>query len=185
MSCCVDPKTIIERLRKGDRLTDREFASLCVVSLCDKLRAELHPEDLKMVKNMLQSDNPYEACIGQVLVRPFLHQDGMKEFLINLWRNTKHEYLKAGLLFDLFEYEDLDKDLLEDAFRFLANKKEDVLAMLNEWLEGEERAISAIQQKLSKKDLTPHKRALYKQILKLYRSFVPKSHIIIRNEPKI
>lgn len=167
MPCCIEPNAIIERLRKGDKFTNKELFSLCVVSLCDRLRTELRPEDLEMVKNMLQSDNSYEACIGQVLTRPFLHQNGMKEFLINLWGNTRHKYLKAGLLFDLFEYEDLNKDFLEDAFRFLENNKENVLRMLSEWLEGEEKIVPTMQQKLDKKELTPHKKALYEQMLRL------------------
>lgn len=165
MSGCIEPKIIVGRLRKGSRFTNEELASLCVVSLCDKLRAELRPEDQRMVKGMLQSENPHEACIGQVLVRPFLYQDGMKEFLINLWKNTKHKYLRAGLLFDLFEYEDINKNFLEDTFRFLGDNKEIILRMLSEWLEGEDKVISAIRQKLSKRKLTSHKRALYEQLL--------------------
>ncbi len=171
MSSCIEPKIIVERLRKGSRFTNEELTSVCVVSLCDKLRVELKPEDLRMVKNMLQSENPHEACIGQVLIRPFLHQDGIKGFLINLWENTKYEYLKAGLLFDLFEYEDLDRDFLDNAFRFLEDNKETVLRMLSEWLEGEDRIIFAIRQKLNnKKRQTPYKKALYEQILRFASS---------------
>ncbi len=171
MSGCIELKIIIERLRKGDKFTNEELASVCVVSLCDKLRAELRPEDLEMVKRMFNSENPNEACISQVLVRPFLYEDGMKDFLIELWGNTNHEYLKAGLLFDLFEYEDLGRDFLDNAFRFLEDNKETVLRMLSEWLEGEDGIIFAIRQKLNnKKRQAPHKKALYEQILRIASS---------------
>jgi len=171
MSCCIEPKIVIERLRNGDKFSDEELTSLCVVSLCDKLRAELRIEDIEMVRDMLQSENPYIACIGQVLVRPFLYKDNMKGFLIELWKNTKHKYLKAGLLFDLFEYKDLDKGFLKDAFRFVEDNKEIVFRMLSEWLEGEDRIIFVIRQKLNnKKRQTPYKKALYEQILRFASS---------------
>jgi len=167
MSCCIEPKIIIERLREGSKFTNNELAALCVVSLCDKLRAEVRPEDLEMVKNMLRSNNPYKACIGQVLVRPFLYKDGMKDFLIKLWKETNHEYLRAGLLFDLFEYNDLDKGFIEEAFCYLYDKREVVLKMLSEWLEGEDKIISSIQQKLNKRKLTSHKKVFYEELLNL------------------
>ncbi|MEW6419330.1 MAG: hypothetical protein AB1480_14660 [Nitrospirota bacterium] len=173
MSGCVNPKTIIERLRKGNSFTDEELSSLCVVSLCDKLRAELRPEDLRMVKRILQSENTHEACIGQVLVRPFLYEDGMKEFLIELWKNTNHEYLKAGLLLDLFEYEDIDNRFIEEAFKFIEDNREIVLRMLNEWLEGEDKIVPTIQKKLKGGKLTSRKTILYKQILYLTSTVYP------------
>ena len=151
MSGCIEPKIIIERLRKGDKFTNEELASVCVVSLCDKLRAELRPEDLEMVKRMLNSENPNEACISQVLVRPFLHEDGMKDFLIELWENTENDNLKLGLLFDLFLYteKELSANFVDKAFDYLEEEKCAFSQMMEEWLEGEERILEEIKKHLA------------------------------------
>ena len=164
---CLEAEDILNRLRKGDVLSNYELASMCVVSIGEELRNKVTHDDIDLVKAMLKSDNPHLACIGQVLIRPFLYSEGMKEFLIDLWMTTEHEYLKAGLLFDLFEYDDLDSIVVKACLDYLEKNYDTIISMLKEWLECIDNTDlnKVISKKIKNNEYPEHKRILYKKIL--------------------
>lgn len=173
MSDSLTPSMVLSKLReafaneKTIPLDDKVLRSLCVNSSCEKLRREVKPNDFDLIIKMLHHDNCYVANLGQALLRPFIETygkgKGLLPSLLSLWGSTQNHNLKAGLLFDIFLYKDIEDDtaFAEKAFSYLEENKCLIAEMLEEWFEGKENLAVNIDSHLGRNNDMPLKTALW------------------------
>lgn len=162
----VAPK-VMDDMRSGKTISLDLVSDIHKRPFIDELRKLVRPTDKQFIFKLIKSSHQRIVIFGIGLMMPIRTEEGVREFLFDLWDTSDDKHLKARLTHRLMDYDDLPIDRHKEIRKFVQDNWNLWLSQVKEYYDGSENYLDKLQQVL--RDTGFPKTKLW---MRLYQSMV-------------